>query len=99
MEILQQMQEDSDDMSSRNTGSERSGTSTSSSVSSKTNSNISSLFNNFKDAVLSKVTAKKQKCNALEAREIYPRMPWHDLQCAVSGLVARDVAAHFVQVQ
>jgi hypothetical protein len=34
----------------------------------------------------------------LEPREVYPRMPWHDVQASVSGLVARDVASHFIQV-
>ena len=36
--------------------------------------------------------------NALEPREVHPRMPWHDVQASVTGLAARDVAAHFVQV-
>ena len=36
---------------------------------------------------------------ALEPREVYPRMPWHDLQASVTGLVARDIASHFVQVR
>lgn len=31
-------------------------------------------------------------------RELYPRMPWHDIQACVTGLPARDLAAHFVQV-
>ena len=57
------------------------------------------MFGNLKDALMSKANSKKKKkINGLEARDIYPRMPWHDLQCAISGLVARDVAAHFVQV-
>jgi ribosomal protein L32 len=34
---------------------------------------------------------------ALESRELYPRMGWHDIQCAISGRVARDIASHFVQ--
>ena len=34
----------------------------------------------------------------LEPRDLYPRMPWHDVQACVSGLTARDCAAHFVQV-
>lgn len=33
-----------------------------------------------------------------EPRDLYPRMPWHDVQASVSGLTARDCAAHFVQV-
>ena len=39
-----------------------------------------------------------KRANALEPRDVHPRMPWHDIQCSVSGLVARDVASHFVQV-
>ena len=34
----------------------------------------------------------------VEPRDLYPRMPWHDVQACVSGLTARDCAAHFVQV-
>ena len=30
-------------------------------------------------------------------RSRVPRMPWHDIQCAVNGAVARDVARHFIQ--
>jgi phospholipase D1/2 len=30
-------------------------------------------------------------------RSKYPRMPWHDVQCAVYGPACRDVARHFVQ--
>lgn len=26
-----------------------------------------------------------------------PRMPWHDIQCAVVGSAARDAARHFIQ--
>jgi len=44
------------------------------------------------------VVAQKKVSNSLEPREIYPRMPWHDVQASVTGLVARDCAAHFVQV-
>ncbi len=103
------MQEENDDMNnSRNVASERSifsSYSTSSSVGSKSSysgystSKMTSMFGNLKDALMSKANSKKKKkINGLEARDIYPRMPWHDLQCAISGLVARDVAAHFVQV-
>jgi phosphatidylserine/phosphatidylglycerophosphate/cardiolipin synthase-like enzyme len=34
-----------------------------------------------------------------EARELYPRMPWHDCQVAFSGPPGRDLAAHFVEVR
>lgn len=27
----------------------------------------------------------------------YPRMPWHDVQCALWGPPCRDIARHFVQ--
>lgn len=27
----------------------------------------------------------------------YPRMPWHDIHCALWGPPCRDVARHFVQ--
>ena len=30
-------------------------------------------------------------------RKKYPRMPWHDVHCALSGPPCRDVARHFVQ--
>lgn len=30
-------------------------------------------------------------------RSTTPRMPWHDIGCAVTGKVARDVARHFIQ--
>ena len=40
----------------------------------------------------------QKSANSLEPRELYPRMPWHDVQASVSGLVARDIASHFVQV-
>lgn len=39
-----------------------------------------------------------KRAATLEPRDMYPRMPWHDLQCAVTGTVARDAASHFVQV-
>ena len=32
-----------------------------------------------------------------ESRDLYPRTGWHDCQCCVSGVAARDVAAHFVE--
>lgn len=45
------------------------------------------------------VVAQKKVTNTLEPRELYPRMPWHDVQASVTGLAARDCAAHFVQVR
>ncbi len=44
------------------------------------------------------VVAQKKAGNTLEPRELYPRMPWHDVQASVTGLAARDCASHFVQV-
>ena len=34
-----------------------------------------------------------------EIREGIPRMPWHDIQACVTGVAARDIAAHFVLVR
>ena len=31
-------------------------------------------------------------------RDMFPRMPWHDIHAFVGGVVARDIASHFVQV-
>lgn len=31
-------------------------------------------------------------------REVMPRMPWHDIHACVSSMAAKDLAAHFVQV-
>ena len=33
----------------------------------------------------------------VECRDMYPRTGWHDVHCCVTGISARDVAAHFVQ--
>jgi hypothetical protein len=58
----------------------------------------------FKDTVAEKAnysataSSKKPVYAAVETREAYPRMPWHDLQACVAGSAARDVAAHFIQV-
>ena len=30
-------------------------------------------------------------------RKKYPRMPWHDVHCALWGPPCRDIARHFVQ--
>lgn len=30
-------------------------------------------------------------------RDKTPRMPWHDVQCALWGPPCRDIARHFVQ--
>lgn len=32
------------------------------------------------------------------ARDMFPRMPWHDVHTFVGGAAARDVAAHYIQV-
>lgn len=31
-------------------------------------------------------------------RELYPRLGWHDVHTKVTGLVARDISSHFIQV-
>jgi hypothetical protein len=31
-------------------------------------------------------------------RDMFPRMPWHDIQVFVGGVVARDIVSHFIQV-
>jgi hypothetical protein len=33
-----------------------------------------------------------------DIRMMYPRLPSHGVQVAISGLAARDIACHFVQV-
>ena len=45
------------------------------------------------------ITRKLKKSGYWEQRDLYPRMGWHDVQAAVSGRVARDIASHFVQVR
>lgn len=30
-------------------------------------------------------------------RDMFPRMPWHDIQAYVGGLAARDISSHFIQ--
>lgn len=45
-------------------------------------------------------TQKKGKSRhgqEFEARDAFPRMPWHDLEASISGAAVRDVASHFVQ--
>jgi len=43
-------------------------------------------------------TKKLKTSHYWGARDLYPRMPWHDVQAVVSGPAARDVATHFIQV-
>jgi hypothetical protein len=31
-------------------------------------------------------------------RDMYPRQPWHDIHTKLTGIPARDIASHFVQV-
>lgn len=30
-------------------------------------------------------------------RNIHPRMPWHDIACAMYGNAARDIGRHFIE--
>ncbi|RYH23733.1 hypothetical protein EON65_17425 [archaeon] len=68
--------------------------------------NMSNTFSFFTESantmyqsyVATNASNKKSKTlSSLEAREVYPKMGWHDIQAAISGRVARDVASHFVQ--
>jgi len=36
-------------------------------------------------------------CADMIDRTVTPRLPWHDIHCAVFGKPARDVARHFIQ--
>jgi hypothetical protein len=31
-------------------------------------------------------------------RDMFPRMPWHDVQVFVGGVAARDIVSHYIQV-
>ena len=31
-------------------------------------------------------------------RDMFPRMPWHDIHAFVGGIAARDISSHFIQV-
>lgn len=58
---------------------------------------ISGVASQLAQASTSKV--KKHRVDEMDViREAYPRMAWHDLQAAITGEAARDVASHFVQV-
>eukprot|EP01031_Cornospumella_fuschlensis_P036058 gene36058-43728_t len=68
--------------------------------------NVSSAVSFFKESasnmyqsyVAANAANRKSKTlSSLEAREVYPKMGWNDIQAAISGKVARDVASHFVQ--
>jgi hypothetical protein len=41
---------------------------------------------------------EKRKVDDLNVRDLYPRMPWHDVHGCLTGLPVRDLAAHFIQV-
>jgi hypothetical protein len=41
---------------------------------------------------------EKRKVDELNIRDLYPRMPWHDVHGCLTGLPVRDLAAHFIQV-
>jgi hypothetical protein len=40
---------------------------------------------------------EKRKVDETNIRELYPRMPWHDVHGCITGLPVRDLAAHFIQ--
>lgn len=48
------------------------------------------------DTMRNEIAAEKVRADDL--REGIPRMPWHDIQACVTGVAARDIAAHFVLV-
>jgi hypothetical protein len=47
---------------------------------------------------LLKDLATHSVANPYQIVEMYPRMPWHDVHGCVAGTVAKDMAAHFVEV-
>lgn len=66
---------------------------------------ILEAISGFGDAV---VKGTGSKCNAGEVaitlrqrrgttRDMFPRMPWHDIHAYVGGLAARDISSHFIQ--
>ena len=77
-------------------------------VNSTASSNFGYLRNYVSDVTSSLMTFASSAATAayggesgmqrLPIRETHPRMPWHDLHAAVSGVAARDVASHFIQV-
>eukprot|EP00602_Paraphysomonas_sp_CaronLab_P005081 CAMPEP_0185033702 /NCGR_PEP_ID=MMETSP1103-20130426/22923_1 /TAXON_ID=36769 /ORGANISM="Paraphysomonas bandaiensis, Strain Caron Lab Isolate" /LENGTH=1391 /DNA_ID=CAMNT_0027570077 /DNA_START=374 /DNA_END=4549 /DNA_ORIENTATION=- len=46
---------------------------------------------------IEKMRLESRKFDDHQIRELYPRMPWHDIHGCITGLPARDLAAHFVQ--
>ena len=53
---------------------------------------LSSWLKGFADAF----EDKNVKIPDSQLRQQYPRMPWHDVHCCITGLPARDLGAHFV---
>jgi hypothetical protein len=51
-------------------------------------------FNRGVDSLLEEMNKPKL---TIPIRDLYPRMPWHDVHCSVTGLAARDIAMHFIQ--
>lgn len=54
-------------------------------------------FQTFSEGMTTK-RPEKRKVDEVNVRDLYPRMPWHDIHACVSGLPVRDIAAHFIQV-
>lgn len=51
-------------------------------------------FNRGVDNLLEEMNKPKV---TIPIRDLYPRMPWHDVHSSVTGPAARDVAMHFIQ--
>jgi hypothetical protein len=46
---------------------------------------------------LDQMRTEKKKIDEINIRDLYPRMPWHDVHGCITGLPVRDLAAHFIQ--
>lgn len=56
----------------------------------------------FNKIVINPIIEKAKRDAILQAydvRELFPRTGWHDVHSSVNGLVARDIASHFIQVR
>jgi hypothetical protein len=70
-------------------------------------SSLLDAISNFSSAVTAATTVKGDAVSPQAAgplprhgttRDMFPRMPWHDIHAFVGGVVARDISSHFVQV-
>jgi hypothetical protein len=59
--------------------------------------NVTKMKVDFSENV-AKMRSEKKKMEDFQIKDVYPRMPWHDVHACVVGLPVRDLAAHFVQV-